>query len=137
MQLAMSGQELETVRETVRLINANDLDGLRPHLHPEIVVWGPAGWPERGPFEGPDSVLRQYRRLGEDYEEHHTEVLELEHLGVWVVGKMAWRTRGRSSGIESTTEVWFAHRFREGRIIETRWVWERDDALAAAGASAL
>ena len=122
------------VRETVRLLNAGDLDGLRQLLHPEIAMWGPTGWPESGPMVGPDAVVRQFERIGEDFEERHSEIVELTRAGEWVVGGLLWHTRGRGSGIESTAELWFAHRFREGRIVEIRWFWERDDALGAAGA---
>jgi ketosteroid isomerase-like protein len=49
----MSEEQLEMVRETVRLLNAGDLDGLRQLLHPEIAMWGPTGWPESGPMVDP------------------------------------------------------------------------------------
>ena len=130
----MSEENLEIVRETFRLFNADDLDGLRAHLDPRIAMWGPEGWPEPGPEHGHDGVVRQFERLGADYDQRGSELLELIDAGEWVVGHFRWNTRGRASGIATTAEMWFVYRFREGKIVEIRYFWEREDALAAAGA---
>lgn len=133
----MSDEQLEITRETVRLIDAGELDGMRAYLHPDIALWAPRGWPEPGPMEGPDAVVRQYERLNADYAERRTEVLELtDHVtdsGEWVLGGIVWHTRGRASGIETAAELWFTNHFRDGKIVEIRFFWSRDEAVAAAG----
>jgi ketosteroid isomerase-like protein len=123
----------EIVRELARLSDAGDFDRMRPLLHPDAIMWGPEGWPERGPMEGREAVVRQYRRLAEDYAERRAEVSDITASRHWVVGRLRWHIRARHSGIESVLDDWFASRFEDGQIIEIRWFWDREEALETAG----
>jgi ketosteroid isomerase-like protein len=129
----MSGPNAEIAREVGRRFEAKDFEGLRPLFHPDAVIWAPEGWPEKGPMEGRDAVIRQFERLAQDYTAQQTEVDEIVESGDRAAGRLRWRMRARRSGIESQLEVWFANKMRGDQIVEARYFWSRDKALEAAG----
>ena len=67
----MSTDNIAVVLETLPLFEASDFDGMARLSHPDILVTGPEGWPERGLFEGRDAVpSSSSRRLTADWGEH-------------------------------------------------------------------
>ncbi len=97
---------------------------------------GPEHWPETGPFEGREAILRQFERLSSDWEEHHfSDLAVVAEDGDWVVVEYRWHTRGAGSGIETTFEMASAHRLENGQQAEAHFRWNRAEALAAAGLS--
>jgi len=129
----MSGHNTEIAIELGRLSDADDFGKMRDLMHPEIVLWAPQGWPERGPFRGREAVVRQFGRLAEDYSERRTDVDGIVASGDRLVGRLQWHVRATHSGIESDLEVWFASQYRDGLLVEIRYFWSRDEALQAAG----
>jgi hypothetical protein len=65
----MSQENVEVVVEGIRRFEASDFEGVSRRWHPDSWITGPEGWPERGPFEGRDAVLGQFRRLAADWGE--------------------------------------------------------------------
>jgi hypothetical protein len=103
------------------------------YFHPDATVTAPPGWPEKGPFRGRDQIVAQFKRLTEDYPEQRTKVTDIVTGEDRLVGKLTWEMRARASGIEGELEVWFANRYEGDLIVETNYVWTREEALRAAG----
>jgi limonene-1,2-epoxide hydrolase len=70
----MSEENVEVVLEGIGRFEASDFEGVSRRWHPDSWITGPEGWPERGPFEGRDAVLGQFRRLAADWGEHRVAV---------------------------------------------------------------
>jgi ketosteroid isomerase-like protein len=132
---AMSQENVDIVRRSTELWNAGDVEGLRELFHPDVVLHIAEGLPEKGPFSGVDEVIKQYRRMGEDFTQHHLESTDSEARGDWVIVRYCWTVRGDYSGIEGELRYTGVFRLRTGKIIEVRYCWDHAEALAATGLS--
>jgi SnoaL-like domain len=95
----MSQENVEVVLEGIRRFEASDFEGVSRRWHPDSWITGPEGWPERGPFEGRDAVLGQFRRLAADWGEHRvSEIQVVADRADWVVVTFRWEVRGERSG---------------------------------------
>ncbi len=130
----MSQSNVEIFLESIRRVEADDIDGFADLLHPEIRSTAVRGWPEPGPFVGRDAVIAQSKRNWAEWEEHRvTDLNVVADEGDWVVAAYRWRVRGAGSGIETHVDVAVACRVKDDRIIEWHYRWSRDEALEAAG----
>ncbi len=55
--------------------------------------------------------------------------------GEWVVVEMVWDAEGQASGVSVEMRVVGANRVRDGKIAETRFFWEFEEAVDAVGLS--
>jgi ketosteroid isomerase-like protein len=131
----MSEKNVEIVLESLRLAEANDVEGAAALMHPEITGTAAPGWPEPGPFVGRDANLAEIKRLTDWGETRFTDIDVVADEGDWVVVAYQWHVRGAGSGIATQLDVAAAVRVKEGRIMEWHNRWSRDEALAAAGLS--
>jgi ketosteroid isomerase-like protein len=130
----MSEENVELVLESLRLAEADEVEGVAGLMHPEITSTAVSGWPEQGPFVGRDAVLAATERLTETWgESRFTDIDVVADEGDWVVVAFQWHVRGAGSGIETHFDVVVAVRVKEGRVIEWHSRWSRDEALEAAG----
>jgi ketosteroid isomerase-like protein len=83
------------VVESSRRYGSGDLEGVAELYAPDAVGYAMEGWPEKGPFLGRDAVVRQYRRLQEDWEDQSIEVKRTASSGDWVAVEWLWGVRGR------------------------------------------
>jgi ketosteroid isomerase-like protein len=131
----MSQENVEIVRRSTEVWNAGDLEGLRELFHPDAVLHVPEGFPEQGPFVGADEVINQYRRLGEDFSEHHLESTDMEASGDYVIVQYRWTIRADRSGIGAELRYAGTFRLRDGKIVEVRYYWDHTAAIEAVGLS--
>jgi ketosteroid isomerase-like protein len=131
----MSEENVEVVRRSTELWNAEDIEGLRELFHPDAVLHVPEGFPEKGPFSGVDQVINQYRRLGENFSQHHLESTDTEASGEYVIVRYCWTVRGDHSGIGAELRYTGIFRLRTEKIIEVRYYWDHAAALESAGLS--
>jgi ketosteroid isomerase-like protein len=131
----MSEENVEVVRRSTELWNAGDMEGLRELFHPDAVLYVPEGFPEKGPFSGVDQVIKQYRRLGEDFPEDHLEHIDTEARGDRVMVRYRRTVRSEHSGVGAELRYTGIFRFRTGKIIEVRYYWDHTVALEAPGRS--
>ena len=129
----MPQNDLDVAREAVQRFSRGDLDGLAATFTPDAVLWSPEGWPESGPFEGRDAVVRQFGRVTEDWESYDMETGREASFGEWGVLELIWRARGRASGAELEMRLCGAALMRDHRIAELHLFWNYEDALAKAG----
>jgi ketosteroid isomerase-like protein len=131
----MSEENVEVVERSTELWNAGDVEGLRQLFDPDVVLHIPEGGPEKGPFSGVDQVVSQYRRMGEDFSQHHLESTDTEARGDRVIVRYHWTVRGDHSGIGFELRYTGVFRLRNGKIVEARYGWDHAEVLEAAGLS--
>ena len=115
-----------------------DVDGVLSESHPEAeyrAATQQAIEGEEGVFRGHEGLRRWFRELHDLYEDLSSEVLEVRDLGERVVVVFVVRGRGTSSGITLEQSLAQVVTVREGKAIEVREYFSRDEALAAVGLS--
>jgi SnoaL-like protein len=89
----MSQENVEVGRAVFEASNAGNMDAVRDACDPEIIMRGPEGWPEPGPFFGQEAVMRAFEQLRETFESDWQELnSDLLHVG----DRVAVRTVGLS-----------------------------------------
>ena len=91
----MSQENVEVVRRAYEAWNAGDMDAVRERLDPGI-IWRPVeGWPEPGPFEGREAVMRWLEQMRETWD---TDDLELISDFIDAADRVAMRVIWRGAG---------------------------------------
>ena len=133
MTLSMPEQNVEVVLESFRRFDDNNLEAAEELWSPQARVAAPDGWPEPGPVEGRDAVMRQFERLRADAAQSRIEVEVLEAGDEWVVVAFRWYVTGARSGIETVMDGAAAFRVVDDQISEGHYKWDPADALGVAG----
>src|SRR5918995_6330222 len=111
----MSQENVEVVLEGIRRFVASDFESVSRRWHPDSWLTGPEGWPERGPFEGREAVLGQFRRLAAEWGENRvSEIQVVADRADWVVVTFRWEVRGERSGAATASNLSAAYRLGEG-----------------------
>jgi ketosteroid isomerase-like protein len=128
----MSQENREIVQSLFERWNARDMDGLRELYDPDVIVRAPEGWPEPGPFVGPDAVKRQWNEMRETWNADLLEpVSEFIGSGDRVVGRFIWRATGHGPDTDlQMSGVWTV---RRGKIVYNEFFWDHAEALKAVG----
>jgi ketosteroid isomerase-like protein len=133
----MSQTNLATAREAVRLFSESDMEALGRLYADDAVLIGPEGWPEPGPFEGREAVIGQFARLREDWVKHRMTIQREVASDEWAVTELRWTAEGIASGAQLDMTVAGAYRVRQdGVVVEARFYWTWEEAVAAAGLDA-
>jgi ketosteroid isomerase-like protein len=128
----MSPENLEVVLAAFRRFEADDVTGFGALLDPGVSTTA-VGWPEHGPWIGPNALVTQLERIRAEWTEHRMAQVEvLAEKGDWVVIEYSWEAKGATSGTDTVFDVFGAFRVRNGRIAEAHFRWNRDEALKAA-----
>src|SRR5436190_24028733 len=95
---------------------------------------GPPGCRGRGGrLQGHDGIRQWWRDLHDHYEDLNTEVLEVRDLREHVIVVFVVRGRGKGSGIALDTSLAQVVKMRQGKVIELRDYFSREQALEAVG----
>jgi ketosteroid isomerase-like protein len=130
----MSQENVEVVLQSFRDFETEDFEAISRAWHPNGRLTGPDGWPEPGPFEGRDAVMRQFRRLASDIGQHRIREVEIvADRDDWVLLAFLWEIRGAGSGAGVASKLAGAYRIRDGKLIEAHFRWTPEEALEAAG----
>jgi ketosteroid isomerase-like protein len=130
----MSQENIEVVRAVFETWNAGDMDALRKLYDPDVIVRAVEGWPEPGPWVGPDAVMRQWEQMRETWDADAWELIsDFTDVGDRVAVRLIWRTAGH--GPESNLELTGVFTVRKGRIFGTEFFWDHAQALEAVGLS--
>ena len=133
----MVSGNVELTRRVWDLFNRRDFERLLEYIHPEL-DWRPAqgpGGPEGTVYRG----RAEYERWLHDevlpvWESFRAEELEVTELGdgrVMILGQL--RGKGRSSGVEVSTEFGQIAEIRDGMVYRLTGYLDRDSTRAAAG----
>jgi ketosteroid isomerase-like protein len=130
----MSQHNVEIVRAGMEAWNARDMDALRETYAEDVVTWPPTGWPEAGPFMGRDTVIGQWERMRDSWDDDEVEMLAQYTDAVdRVAVRMIWRKRGHR--LESGSEATGIFTIRNGKIRVAEFFWDYAEALETLGLS--
>ena len=130
----MSQENVAVIRAAFQVWNAGDMDALSEIVDADVILRLPAGWPEPGPFVGPEAVMRQWEQMREIWQADSLEPIS-DFIGSAdrVVGRFIWRGAGR--GLDTDLEMTGVWTVRKGRIFGTEFFWDHAEALEAVGLS--
>ena len=130
----MSHENVEIVRAVFAAWNAGDMDSVRDLLNPDVVVRGPEGWPEPGPFVGRDAVMREWEQLRETWDaDALAPISDFLDGADHVVVRLIWR--GAGYGPELNLEITSVYTVRQRKVFYQEFFWDHAEALEAAGLS--
>jgi ketosteroid isomerase-like protein len=131
----MSEEDVKVVREMVGALNRRDFDGLAVLLRPDVEWDDTEGWPGiRGVYRGTAGVREWWEAFLEVWESVRAEVEEItEGKGSRVLLGVSGTFRGGSSGAETEARAWYVVWLVDGRISRWKLIWDRSEALEAAG----
>jgi ketosteroid isomerase-like protein len=134
----VSQENVNLVLRVHTAVIQGDLDGLLARVHPKA-EYRPATQRalegEGSVFRGHDGIRRWFGELHELYEDLDAEILEVRDLGDRVVVVFLVRGRGTGSGVTLEQPLAQVVTLREGKVIEIREYFSRDEALEAVGPS--
>ena len=130
----MSQENVDLVRSGMEAWNAGDLDSLRGTYAPEVVGWGPEGWPESGPFVGRDALMRQWQRMRDAWDAQDLKMVsDYIDAGDRVAVRLVWHGAGRGPDADLAATAVFT--VRKGRVRMVEFFWDHAEALEAVGLS--
>jgi ketosteroid isomerase-like protein len=131
----MASENVELVLSLHRAVTRRDLDGVLSLAHPKVEYRSAIQQAMEGEgsvFRGLDGLRRWFGELQDLYEFIESEVLEVHEFGERVVIVFVVRGRGAGSGIVLEQPLAQLVTFRQGKIIEVRDYFTREEALEAA-----
>src|SRR3954454_5853269 len=128
----MSQENVEIVRATFDAWNAGDMAALGRPLDADAIMRMPEGWPEPGPYVGPEAILRQWEQQRATWDADALEpISDFVHAADRVAVRFIWH--GAGFGPESKLEVTCVYTVRRGKIRTIDFFWDHGEALKAAG----
>jgi ketosteroid isomerase-like protein len=133
----MSQENVELVRAMTDAGNRIDIDAVIALLSPDVVWEETADLPgAREVYRGRDEVRAWANELLEVFESAHNaldRVTELSGDRVFTENALTWR--GKGSGVPTELRYWALYWIKNGKIARRQVLWNRDEALEAAGLS--
>jgi ketosteroid isomerase-like protein len=130
----MSQENVEIVRAVYEAWNTGDMDAVRQACDPEIIMRGPKGWPEPGPFFGQEAVMRAIEQLRDTFESDWQELnSDLVHVGDRVAVRTVWHGIGHGPELKQESTPVFT--VRDGRVFHIEFFWDHAEALETLGLS--
>jgi ketosteroid isomerase-like protein len=129
----MSEESVEVARHSLGAFADGNFDALHEDFSQDAVMYAPEGWPDGALFDGREAIMRQMRRLQEDWQQQNMTVPRIDSRDEWVVMEFRWDATGTGSGVPIQMELTGAWRIDAGKIVELRFFWDWNRALEAAG----
>jgi ketosteroid isomerase-like protein len=130
----VSQQNVEIVHAAFAAWNARDMDAFGELLDSGVIMRGPVGWPEPGPFIGREAVMRGLEQLRETFDADWQELnSDLVHVGDRVAVRTVWHGVGHGPELkqESTPLI----TVRKDKIFGIEFFWDHAEALETLGLS--
>ena len=109
----MSQENIEVVQAFFETWAAGDMDAFRELYDPEVIMRAVEGWPEPGPWVGPEAVMRQWNQLRETWDADTFELIsDFIDVGDRVAVRFIWH--GTGHGPEANIELTGVYTVRKG-----------------------
>jgi hypothetical protein len=104
-----------------------------PAWHPEIEYVEDPRWPGSGTYRGPEAIEARFAEYLEVFGAVDVSVRELLDAGEAVVSIFHAQGASARTGLPFEHEWAYVWTFRDGRVVEWRAYFEKDEALEAVG----
>jgi ketosteroid isomerase-like protein len=111
----VASDQVGILRRSVELWNRRAWNEYAELVHPDVVVVGPAGWPDGGRQAGREDWLRQITRLVEDWEQQEVEIEDLHEAGYTVLVSFRWKVSTEAAARFETT-MWCLYTFSREQV---------------------
>jgi ketosteroid isomerase-like protein len=128
----MSQENVEIVRRGFEAYVRGDIDEALAILLDPDIVYKPA---QEAPVQGWDAVRASWERWEADWDEMESTTEEIIDAGDHVIHAIAFRGRGRGSGVEVEGRAFQVFTFKDGKAVRWEEFSDRSEALEAAGLS--
>jgi len=133
----MSEDNVEFVRQGFAALGGGDVDALMPLIHPDFeLTTPPALAAEPDTYRGPEGLRRYFDSFYEAMDRVTFEPEDLIPVGERVVVPSTLRTRGRTTGIETTQRVVQIWDVKDGKAFRVEVCATLEEAMEAARSSA-
>jgi ketosteroid isomerase-like protein len=133
----MSEENVEFVRQGFEALGDGDVEALMPLIHPEFeLTTPPALAAEPDTYRGPDGLRRYFESFYEAMDRVTFEPEDFIRVGERVVVPSTLRTRGRTTGIETTQRVVQIWDVKDGKAFRVEVYATLEEALEAARSAA-
>jgi ketosteroid isomerase-like protein len=129
----MSETNADLVRQGFEALGDGDVEALLPLIHPEFeLITPPSLAAEPDTYRGPDGLRRYFESFYEAMDRVTFEPDDFITVGERVVVPSTLRTRGRTTGIETTQRVVQVWEVRDEKAYRVEVYATVEEALAAA-----
>ena len=129
----MSAENVEVLKRLEAAWNIGDLNAFL-HLWDEHAVWVPVpDHPDPQPLVGREGVMSFAEQWMEPWDDYEVATERFEEVGDTIVWCTRQTGRRRDSGKGFEVSMAAVCSFRQGRVAQIQWFWDRADALAAVG----
>ena len=129
----MSQEKVQIVRDMYEAFNRGDVETALKLLHPEPELHQNPDVIDAEAYIGLDAFLRGMSLFVEDWDDLRLEPQDADQVGDCVVMRVRVSGRGKTSGLEMTTEFFHAWTFRAGKPCRCFVRSTRGAALKGAG----
>ena len=130
----MSQEGVELLQQALEAFKRGDVAWFEGKIAPDVVIVQAPEVPDSKTYEGPTAMADALADWPNEWEDFRMDLLEIIDLGDDVyVTAIRHRGRGRESGMQMDSEVFYVARGRDGKLARMETYFSRDQALAAAG----
>jgi ketosteroid isomerase-like protein len=126
----MSQENVEIVRRSMDAYRSGDYEGAIAAWHPEVVF---DEVPQGRVYRGREGVAESIRVWAGTWDDWEWEIEELIDCGDRVLMVMRQSGRGKGSGVPVEQQTFFVYTLRDGQIVRAAILFDRAQALEAAG----
>jgi ketosteroid isomerase-like protein len=127
----VSQENVEIVRDLYRAFARNEFPV--DLIDPEIEYVNPVGAVEEGTRHGLPEFRRAWEKVFEGWRTWHMEPQEFTAIGNQVAVVVAYKARGRASGVELEGRESALLTLRDRKVVRYKWFHGPEDAREAAG----
>ncbi len=131
----MAQENVEIVRRVYQRWGTGGFEAAAPDLDPHVMFVVRPPFPESGIFVGLGSIGAYMQEFLKQWARFTLEPTDLQAVGDTVVARVAQRSKGRASGIDTEGTYFMLFTFRGGKILWIETVLDEGEALEAAGLS--
>ena len=128
----MSKQNAEIVREMYGAFNRGDIDAALRLLHPQPELYQAPEVVDAEAYVGLEAFLRGMTLFMDEWDDARLEPQDVDEVGDFVLMRVRVSGRGKTTGLELSTQFFHAWAFRDGKPWRCFVRSTRDAALEAA-----